>query len=133
MDRHKLGQVRQQVEELLRHGSPSCIRQAHSTMVENFESVLWFALDSTEPEPKPKHTIADNYPAGGLTATEPCIFCEDHEALQSANKRLRETLGATNTFLLRLEAISICKKISTTKGHIYSMRKKIKEALKETP
>ncbi len=97
MDRHKLGQLRQQVEELLRHGSPSCIRQAKSIMAENFEKVLWFALDLSEPEPKPKHTIADNYPAGGLTATEPCMHCKDYEqreeeveALQADNKRLRE-------------------------------------------
>jgi len=81
MDRHSLKQLSDQVEELLRHGSPSCIRQAKSIMIENFSSVVYFTLDLTKPEPKPKHTIADNYPAGGLTATEPCMFCEDYERL----------------------------------------------------
>lgn len=43
---------------------------------------------------------------------------------------LREILKTTKTFLLRLEAIGTCGKISTTKGHIYTMRKKLEQALK---
>ena len=45
-------------------------------------------------------------------------------------RHLREMLKAAQTFLLRLEATSICKKISTTTGHIYTMRKRIEQALK---
>ncbi len=82
MDRHTLEQLGNQVDELLRHGSPSCIREARSIMAENFDSVLRFALDLTEPKPKPKHTIADNFPAGGLTATEPCMHCENYGELE---------------------------------------------------
>lgn len=76
MDRHTLGQLGAKVGELLRFGSRSCIHQAHSIMIDNFENVLSFALELSEPKPQPKHTIADNYPAGGLTATEPCMFCK---------------------------------------------------------
>lgn len=94
MDRHTLVQTRNQIDELLRHGSPSCIRQANSIMAENFEAILNFALELTEPKPKPKHTIADNYPAGGLTATEPCMYCEDYEVLQAENKQVKELLQA---------------------------------------
>lgn len=92
MDRHKLQQIGNKVGELLRFGNPSCVRQANSIMVENFENILFFAIDLTEPKPKPKHTIADNYPAGGLTATEPCMFCEDFEKLQAENERLKDVL-----------------------------------------
>jgi hypothetical protein len=53
-----------------------------------FENVLFFALEKTEPKPKPQHTIADNYPAGGIP--EPCMFCEDFEELQAENDRLKE-------------------------------------------
>lgn len=83
MDRYKLEQLRDKVGELLRDGTSSCIRQANGLMVENFETVLYFALDLTNPKVKPKHTIADNYPAGGLTQSEPCMFCVDYEKLQT--------------------------------------------------
>ena len=92
MDRHSLEQIINQVDELLRHGSPSCIRQANSIMLEEFNSVIHFAWRSTEPPPKPKHTIADNYPAGGLTATEPCMYCVDFEKLQAENETLHKKL-----------------------------------------
>lgn len=82
MDRHGLIQIRDQVDELLRHGSPSCVREANSIMVKSFRNVLHFALELIEPKPKIKHTIVDNFPAGGLTATEPCMFCKDFEKLQ---------------------------------------------------
>lgn len=88
MDRHTLEQIGSKVGELLRYGSSSCIRQANNIMVENFETVLYFALELTEPKPKPKHTIADNYPAGGLTATEPCMYCKDYSKLQERNEKL---------------------------------------------
>ena len=55
-------------------------------------------------------------------------YPEEFSRLEKENSQLREILSKANTFLLRLEAVSICKKISTTKGHIYSMRKKIDEA-----
>ena len=45
--------------------------------------------------------------------------------LLAENKKLKDLLKITNTFLLQLEAIAICGKISTTEGHIYSMRKKL--------
>jgi len=93
MDRYTLQQTIDQVDELLRHGSPSCIRQANSIMIENFEIILRFALELTKPEPKPKRTIADNYPAGGLTATEPCMFCEDFGKLEERIKELEELLA----------------------------------------
>lgn len=89
MDRHTLKQLDSQVGELVRHGSPSCIRQANGIKIENFDPILRFALRLTEPKPKPKHTIADNYPAGGLTASEPCVFCVDFEKLQAEIERLR--------------------------------------------
>ena len=88
MDRHRLKQLRNKIGELLRFGSPSCIREAHSIMRDEFENVLSFALDLTEPKPTPKHTIADNYPAGGLTATEPCMFCKDYNKLEEQNEKL---------------------------------------------
>lgn len=90
MERHRLKQLRDKISELLRFGSPSCMRQAHSIMRDEFENVLSFALELTEPEPKPKHTIADNYPAGGLTATEPCMFCKDNEKLINSHEKLVE-------------------------------------------
>jgi len=83
VDRHKLIQIKDQVDELLRHGSFSCVHQAKNIMAENFEAIVNFAIDLTEPKPKSKHTIADNYPAGGLTASEPCMFCENYEQLQT--------------------------------------------------
>jgi len=92
MDRHRLKQLRDKVGELIRFGSPSCMREAHSIMRDEFENVLSFALELTEPKPKPKHTIADNYPAGGLTATEPCMFCEDYAKLEEQNEKLVELL-----------------------------------------
>lgn len=49
--------------------------------------------------------------------------------LEKENKELREMLKATRTFLLRLEAISICGKISTTKGHIHTIRKKLEQEI----
>ena len=98
MDRHTLVQTKNQIDEMLRHGSPSSIRQANSIMVENFSSLAYFALRLTEPKPKPKHTIADNYPAGGLTATEPCMFCENYEALEAENARLLEALERLQTW-----------------------------------
>jgi len=57
-------------------------------------------------------------------------YPEEFSRLEKENKNLREMLKAAKTFLLRLEAISICGKISCTKGHIYTMRKKIEQALK---
>ena len=92
MDRHTMSQLENKIGELLRFGSPSCIRQANSLMCENFENILRFALDLTEPKPKPKHTIADNFPAGGLTSTEPCMFCEDYEQLEAENAKLKTTI-----------------------------------------
>ena len=89
MDRHKLEQLRNKIIDLTLSGCASCIRQKKQIMIENFESVLSFALELTEPKPKPQHTIADNYPAGGLTATEPCIFCEDYEQLQTKLDKYR--------------------------------------------
>lgn len=98
MDRSEMEQLRDKVGELLRFGSSSCVQQAHNIMITNFETLLIFALNLTEPKPKPKHTIADNYPAGGLTATEPCMFCEDYEQLQDKNERLRDALGNLQTW-----------------------------------
>lgn len=60
-------------------------------------------------------------------------YPEEFKALEEENKKLqkvREVLQATKIFLLRLEAIGICGKISTTRGHIYTMRKKIEQTLK---
>lgn len=103
MDRYTLEQTLNQVDELLRHGSPSCIRQARSIMVENFDAILRFALELTEPKPKPKHTIADNYPAGGLTATEPCMYCEDYGKLQADIERMAKQIDGQNKEIKRLE------------------------------
>ena len=47
--------------------------------------------------------------------------------------RFQELLKTTKTFLLRLEAISICGKICCTTGHIYTMRKKLEQALNSSP
>ena len=100
MDRHRLKQLRDRIGELLRFGSPSCMREAHSIMRDEFENVLSFELDLSEPKPNPKHTIADNYPAGGLTASEPCMFCEDTEKLKDSHEKLVKALdwikGATD-------------------------------------
>ena len=87
MDRHKLERLRSKVGELLRFGSSSCIAQAHGIMTTEFENVLSFALKETEPKPKPQHTIADNYPAGGIP--EPCMFCENYEELENKNTELQ--------------------------------------------
>lgn len=92
MDRHRLKQLRDKVGELHRDGSPSCMRQASSIMRDEFDSVLSFALDLSEPEPKPKRTIADKYPAGGLTATEPCMYCEDYAELEERNEKFKTAL-----------------------------------------
>ena len=97
MDRHELKLLECKVGELLRFGSRSCIDQAHSLMTEKFRSVLYFALELTEPKPKAEHTIADHYPAGGLTASEPCAFCQDYEQLEAerdtANKALEKIMA----------------------------------------
>lgn len=90
MDRHKLEQLRDKVGELLRFGSSSCIRQAHGIMTTEFENVLYFALEKTEPKSNPQHTIADNYPAGGIP--EPCTFCENYEELENKNAELQAKL-----------------------------------------
>ncbi|KKK83377.1 hypothetical protein LCGC14_2794030 [marine sediment metagenome] len=92
MDRHALEQIRNQVEELERHGSPSRISQARQIAAENFYAIVRFAFELSEPKPKPKHTIADNYPAGGLTATEPCMYCVDFEKLQAESETLRKNV-----------------------------------------
>ncbi len=94
MDRHKMEQLEDKVGELLRFGSSSCVRQANAIMIAEFENLLYFALDFTDPKPKPKHTIADNYPAGGLTASEPCAFCVDYEKLEEKIEQLQAKLDA---------------------------------------
>lgn len=93
MDRHTLKQLDNQVGELFRHGSPSCIRTARNIMAENFEIILRFALKLTEPKPRPVRTIADNYPADGLTSTEPCMFCVDYNALEEKYDTLKANHG----------------------------------------
>ena len=55
-----------------------------------------------------------------------CTLDKHH---RTENIKLRALLKATYTFLLRLEAIGICGKISTTKGHIYTMRKKLEQEI----
>lgn len=90
MDRHRLKQLRDKLDELTRFGSPSCMREARDIMQDEFGRILSFAINLTEPQPKPKRTITDNYPADGLRATEPCMFCEDYEKLEEENERLKE-------------------------------------------
>lgn len=107
MDRHTLEQIRNQVDELLRHGSPNCCRQAKCIMAENFGAIVRFAIELTEPKSKPKHIFADNYPAGGLTATEPCMYCEDYAKIEQqrddllvackAQKEFDDWYGASST------------------------------------
>ena len=92
MDRHRLKQLRDKVGKLHRFGSPSCMREASSIMRDEFDSVLSFALELSEPEPKPKRTIADKYPAGGLTAAEPCMYCENYAKLEEQNEIFKKTL-----------------------------------------
>lgn len=97
MDRHTLEQLRSKVGELLRFGSSSCVRQAHEIMIENFQVISDFAFKLTEPKPKPAHTIADNYPAGGISATEPCAFCEDYEKQQGRIEELEKACRFAKT------------------------------------
>ncbi len=92
MDRHRLKQLRDKVGELHRFGSPSCMREASSIMRDEFDSVLSFALELSEPEPNPKRTIADKYPAGGLTAAEPCMYCENYAKLEEQNEIYKTAL-----------------------------------------
>jgi len=101
MDGHELRQIENKVGKLLHHGSPSCISQAHNIMHENFEVILRFALRLLEPEPKPAHTIADNYPAGGLTSTEPCMFCVDYNELEEKYDKLKASHNRQNILLNR--------------------------------
>ena len=119
MDRHTLEQTRNQVHELLQHGSPSCIRQANSIMIENFNAILYFVLELTKPKPKSKHTIADNYPAGGLTATEPCMFCENYEVLQAENERL-----TTDIFRLNDKCVKMRRKLEAEIGRLKEENKR---------
>jgi hypothetical protein len=72
--------------------------------------------------------LHDTYPV----SDEPCWQCVreftdkvKREKRPEEIKKLRDILKVTRTFLLRLEATSICGKISTTKGYIYTMRKKL--------
>jgi hypothetical protein len=53
----------------------------------------------------------------------------EFKRLEEENKELRRLLHSTKTFLLRLEAISICGKICCTKGHIFTMRKQIEKVI----
>lgn len=124
MDRHTLIQLDNQVGELLRHGSSSCIRAARSIMAENFEIILRFALNLTEP--KPAHTIADNYPAGGLTSTEPCMFCEDYHDLEDKY----DTLKASHTKLEMKKKHEINLKRKWGKPDKFGVIEHIKEAEK---
>lgn len=101
MNRHKLEQLRCKIGELLRFGSSSSIRQAHDIMQAEFENILYFAIEKTEPKPKPQHTIADNYPVGGIP--EPCTFCENYEELENKNADLQ----AENERLKELETKAI--------------------------
>ena len=91
MDRHELEQISNQIGELVGHGSPSCLQQARSILFENYNQIISFALQSSDPPPKPNHTIADNYPAGGLTSTEPCMFCEDYNDLEAKYDALQKS------------------------------------------
>ena len=93
MNRPELEQLQSRISHLEFDGTPSARREIRSIAAEHFGNLLAFALDATKPQPKPKHTIADNYPAGGLSASEPCMFCENYEELEAENARLREILG----------------------------------------
>jgi len=76
-------------------GYSNAFDQCRQYAVEHFRSAVCIALEALEQntqKEKPKHTIADNYPAGGLTAAEPCMFCEDFEKLQAENERLKTWL-----------------------------------------
>ena len=87
--------------------------EAREIATENFWWVLQAAISATEKcekPTKPKHTIADNYPAGGLTATEPCMFCESseklketNEQLQAENERLQTEITARDQLIEALE------------------------------
>ncbi len=92
MNRHKLEQLSHRIGQLDYEGTPSSAREARRFMAEHFKDILGFALEFTEPPPKPQRTIADNYPAGGLATCEPCMFCEDHEELQAIVDTLPVTL-----------------------------------------
>ncbi len=114
MDRWTLEQLDNQIGELTRHGSPSCIRQANLIMCENFNPIVRFALDLTDPPPKPKRTIADNFPAGGLTDTEPCMFCKDNEQL---NEQLEGLQAKLDEQAAEIEELEKCLKIKYKKGY----------------
>lgn len=106
MDRHKLQQTIESIEELLRHGSPSCVRQANGLMIENFRAIAYFALNLSKPKPKPKHTIADSYPAGGIP--EPCTFCKNYEQLEEDNVQLKSDLIIKDEQIKKLKGSCIC-------------------------
>ena len=54
----------------------------------------------------------------------------EFKQLEDRINRLENVLRATKTFLLRMEATGICGRISTTEGLVYTMRKKVEQALK---
>ncbi len=91
-DLDKLGQLMARLGELEYQGTPSSFREAQRVKLEGFGWLLRVAEDHVKPEPKPKRTIADNYPAGGLTASEPCTFCQDYERLKAEVERLKAEL-----------------------------------------
>ena len=140
MDRHTLNQLFDKVEDLLRFGSPSCNSQANGIMLGNFLDVAKFALEATEPLPKPKHTMADNFPAGGLAATEPCAFCKDHEQLQDEHDTLKADVqkwkdaNATSRNLLGLSVDNyetLEAELAEAKKQNKRLREEIKAACKK--
>jgi len=132
MDRHRLKQLRDRVGELHRFGSPSSMREASDIMRDEFDSVLSFALEATKPEPKPKHTIADNYPAGGLTATEPCMYCEDYGKIEQQRDDLLAACKGLMKAWITAEKRSM-HQLKTDMDNAYKIAEAAKAKYEDTP
>lgn len=91
MDLRELQGIEHQYDRMA--GLGTAARQRQELAGVYFRTILRQLIDLLREKEKPtkkQHTIADNYPAGGLTATEPCMFCEDHVRLEEDNERLKE-------------------------------------------
>lgn len=91
MGLHELTQMLYRFEGLMESTFASRM-QADGIAIANYKDVLLTAIELSQPKEKPKHTIADHYPAGG--SPEPCSFCEKFGEIEDRLSGLRAAITA---------------------------------------
>ena len=74
MKHKQLINMRSRYDGLLK-STQACRMDAKEMAELNFRQILDLAINQSGPKEKPKTTMADHYPAGGLQ--EPCQYCLD--------------------------------------------------------